>query len=234
MRRWQTNTPVDGRRDRGPKGETGADSSKPATASNARMRPYRAGDVILFRGEGPLSMAIALGTCLPSQWVAGCAPSHVGVVADYRDRPMLFESTTLCNLDCEILKRPVKGVQCHDIGKRLAFYRGRAWVMRVSDDWAPLTRFQSERLTRFCVENVGAEYDFDGLPRNIFEHLFTFLRPPKRHTVCSRFVSRAEVHASLVAKSVVPDGISPGYIARQWPRTEIFMPPEEVPTGSAL
>jgi hypothetical protein len=195
-------------------------------------RDFRAGDLLLFRGENWKSFAIALGTSLPSQWIAGCAPSHLGIISDYEGRPILFESTTLCTLPCEILKRPVQGVQAHDPRRRIEAYGGRVWHMRLADDERldePLADWQSKRLTDFCLRHLGESYDFAGLTRTwLWSHLVTFLRPPRHMTVCSRFVARAAREARIVGQNIIPDKVSPAYIAREWPREEIYEPPESI------
>lgn len=184
------------------------------------------GDLLLFRGETWKSLAIALGTNLPSQWIEKCAPSHVGICAVYGATPMLFESTTLCSLPCEILGRPVKGVQAHDPRRRIESYRGRVWRMRLAEDQR-LADWQGKRLSDFCLRHLGESYDFAGLGRTwLWSHLFTFLRPPKRMTVCSRFVARAAREARIVGQNIIPDKISPAFIAREWPREEIYEAPE--------
>lgn len=188
---------------------------------------FKAGDVLLFRGKNVASWAIALGTNLPSQWVRDCAPSHVGICAEYKGNILLFESTTLANLDCDILKKPVRGVQSHEPVKRIRHYEGRVWRMPVNAEWQ-LSASQGERLSTFVMAHLGEGYDFDGLARTVFDHLVTFLRPPRSKTICSRFVARAAMHSGLVARNIIPDKISPAYIARNWPRSEVFDPPMRI------
>lgn len=189
---------------------------------------FTPGTILLFRGENWKSLAIAAGTNLPSQWIEGCAPSHCGIIAEYGGGPLLFESTTLTTLPCDILHRIVKGVQAHEPQKRIDAYTGHVWRMSLAEDQR-LADWQSKRLTGFVTRHLGESYDFAGLGRTwLWSHLFTFLRPPRHMTVCSRFVARAAREARIVGQNIVPDKVSPAYIAREWPREEIYEPPEVV------
>ena len=189
---------------------------------------YRPGDVLLFRGSGIKSLAIAAFTNLPSQWLTDCAPSHVGVVADFRDRAMLFESTTLCDLPCEILKRKIKGVQAHNPEKRAAAYKGRVWRMRLPAEHT-LSRWQSEKLTDACQSHLGDAYGFADLLHagSILGRIRTWLPTPK-HEDCARFVALVLRDACVIGRNVIPARMSPAYIARTWPWMELYEAPVRI------
>lgn len=193
---------------------------------------FSPGDVLLFRGDNNVSRLIALGTCLPSQWIQDCAPSHVGICAEFKGRVMLFESTTLCMLPCEIKGEPVKGVQAHDPMTRINAYGGRVWKMRRNPE-NPLTAEQGKMLTDACVERLGETYDYLGLFQTgtIARHL-RFWHPPLHHFICSRYVGFVCRRAELIGQDTVLRKLSPAYIARQWVYEELWLPPVAISTPS--
>src|SRR5690349_4818617 len=62
---------------------------------------WRSGDIVCFYGRGLSSRIIEAYTR---------GPSHVGIIVMIHDKPMLYESTTLCDLACEECHRKVQGV----------------------------------------------------------------------------------------------------------------------------
>lgn len=116
----------------------------------------KAGDIIGFSGDGPVSDGINLATWGIPRWHL----SHVGIVAKLDGRLVLFESTSLSPADsiCVLQGKRVVGVQAHeldDIYKR----PGRVWHYPLS---RPLTPSESRRLTFFLVGQVGRGYDMRG------------------------------------------------------------------------
>ena len=94
---------------------------------------FEPGDLLLFAGRGLESRWIAAVTCSPAQLLAGQWFSHVGICArDPHGRVLLWESTTLCDLPCEITGRKIHGVQAHLPCDRLAHYDGAAWRLRLA------------------------------------------------------------------------------------------------------
>ena len=84
----------------------------------------KAGDVIGFSGNSWISALINLGTYgLPFSGI-----SHVGIMAHAADgRLLLFESTTLENMPCELSGECFNGTQAHDLTKILQAYAGKVW-----------------------------------------------------------------------------------------------------------
>lgn len=121
---------------------------------SAARTTWLPGDVIAFAGRGPLSRAIAWKTCSWWQLLRGRWISHVGIVAPYFGRPLLFESTTLTDLPCEFAGWPLEGVQAHAPRDRLERYEGRAWRYRLRK---PLPIRSS--LTKRLVKRLGIPYD---------------------------------------------------------------------------
>lgn len=83
------------------------------------VRPdLQTGDLVFFSGRGPVSNVIKLATS--SRW------SHVGMVicAPVLDMIVLWESTTLCNVNDVLTGLPTRGVQVTALSKRLKSYDG--------------------------------------------------------------------------------------------------------------
>jgi len=186
----------------------------------------RPGDILLFRGAGWKSFGIAAATCLPSQWIGGCAPSHAAIVAEYDGQACIFESTSLCDLPCLIQGRPVKGVQCHPAGERVEKYAGKAWQMRPAE---PPSGWQRQKLADWCRDQIGSTYDFDSLlvTGTILRRL-TFIRPRPHATICSRYVMQALRAASIVNGEWAPSEWTPAKIARRLPHDELYSWPVRV------
>jgi hypothetical protein len=87
----------------------------------------KAGDVIGFSGNSWISALINVGTYGIPFW----GISHVGVMAHAADgRLLLFESTTLENMPCELSGECFNGTQAHDLTKILKAYEGKVYTIR--------------------------------------------------------------------------------------------------------
>jgi hypothetical protein len=112
---------------------------------------FRAGDLLFFYGTTWQSRVIEFATR---------GPSHVAIVIEHEKRPLLAESTTLCELPCEILERKVRGVQCHDPIDRVAGYEGTVDRLPLL---AALYPHQSLHLATIALkEFLGKPYDLAG------------------------------------------------------------------------
>ena len=82
------------------------------------------GDVVLFTGRGLTSRLIRLGT---GEY------SHVGMVvrAVQEDLVLLFESTTLSDVDDIVTGEPVRGCMLVPLSYRVGRYRGRIAIRRL-------------------------------------------------------------------------------------------------------
>lgn len=78
--------------------------------------------------------------------------------AEWQTRPLLYESTTLTDLPCAVLRRTVRGVQAHDVADRLDHYDGRVWRLRLSLDYQ-LGEAQRDRLALWLLPRLGRPYD---------------------------------------------------------------------------
>lgn len=176
--------------------------------ANAQM-PWCVGDLVLFSGESFFSRIVRARTCSPY--------SHVGIIAKvglgdlvlspkrskrlpggltdtWRKRKLLFESTTLNDLPCEILQHPIEGTQAHDPAVVAATYKGRIWRQSLREEWQ-LTFPQSSRLTESLLNNLGVEYDMPGAMLSgtlILKWLGCGWRASDRSTlVCVEYVAQA-------------------------------------------
>lgn len=117
------------------------------------------GDIIGFSGNDWLSAIINLGSYGIPWW----SISHVGIMGEFDDRLLLFESTSLEVSPCEITGQPIHGSQAHDLDARLESYRGKVWHYPL---YRPLFDHERERLNEFLVSTIGLPYDFIGAFRS--------------------------------------------------------------------
>lgn len=124
-----------------------------------RETSYNVGDIIGFSGHDWLSAGINLAT----YGIPGFSLSHVGIVGEYQNEKVLFESTTLSELPCLMQGRVVSGAQVHRIEERLAGYAGRAWHYPL---YRTLYTHERRRLNAFLYAHVGTPYDTIGAFRS--------------------------------------------------------------------
>ena len=148
------------------------------------------GDIIGFSGEGLIGDLINIGTWGIPRWNI----CHVGIVGEALDgRQLLFESTTLDDLPCEITGVKFDGTQAHDLDTVVKRYRGRVWRYPL---YRTLYEFERRRLTDFLMGTIHVPYskmealhaaDFMGL--SLFESMLgeTHLH----HLFCSGWVARS-------------------------------------------
>lgn len=154
------------------------------------------GDLIAFSGDSLISDVINIGTYGLPRWGA----SHVGIVAKYGDRQLLFESTTLEGLPCEITGKSINGTQAHDLTQVLAAYKGKVWHYPMC---RPLFDFESTRLSAYLLSMIGVPYDglgafrSGGIGLSWFESM---LRPEDLHHIfCSELCAAALREVGLFA-----------------------------------
>jgi len=158
----------------------------------------KAGDIIGFSGEGWLSTGITLATYGIPYW----SLSHVGIMGrSAKDgRLLLFESTTLAELPCEITGKPIAGSQAHSLDTRLASYRGKAWHYPL---YRPLFDHEDKRLTQFLEATVGLPYDKIGAFRAGgfgYSWLESQLRECDLHALfCSEWCAAAHAEIGIFA-----------------------------------
>jgi hypothetical protein len=126
----------------------------------ARQMKVKTGDIVAFSGFGRKSVIVNLVTYGLPYWSA----SHVGIIGEYKGTQLLFESTTLSNIPCQIQDRSFKGVQAVSLGDRVKSYNGRCFHYSI---YRPLFGFEEERLNEFLISKVGTPYDMVGGMRSV-------------------------------------------------------------------
>lgn len=170
-------------------------------------------DLLVFAGQGPESRGIALMTCEPWQLLKGQWFSHIGICAKGpAGNVLLFESTTLCDLPCEITRRKTKGVQAHKPADRLAAYQGKAWRVRLTE---PLTPGESGILSTFVVSKIGEPYDWGAVMCVTWRlRLATWFVPRSDTYFCSDLVMAGLKEVRRVDQDLNPRSYSPGRTVR--------------------
>lgn len=187
---------------------------------------WEAGDLVLFWGRGWTSRIIELGTR---------GPSHVGIIAPSGEKLLLFESTTLCNLPCEIARRRHSGVQAHDPDARIESYEGRIARLRLADDWK-LDEEERELLGRLVLRKIGFGYDAPGAILSGTK-LFRFSRLMPYPDVGSLFCSEMCAHVLMRLQRLELDNSSkfnPGYLVRRLRAAGTYGAPEWITTAASI
>jgi hypothetical protein len=118
------------------------------------------GDIIGFSGDSWISDFINLATYGIPRW----GISHMGIMGEAADgRLLLFESTTLDGLPCEITREHFNGTQAHTLDAVVRAYQGKVWHYRL---YRSLYENERQRLTRFLMGTVHTPYDDMGAFRS--------------------------------------------------------------------
>lgn len=116
------------------------------------MKP---GDIIAFSGANFISDFLNVVT----YGIPRISISHVAIVADYGvaevRSTLIFESTTINSVPCEIRGIPTRGAQAQYLNTRLLGYEGKIWHYPLVE---PLTEEESARLTAYLVPMLGTPY----------------------------------------------------------------------------
>jgi hypothetical protein len=186
-----------------------------------REPPYNIGDVIGFLGRGFGSRFINLGTYGIPNW----GISHVAVVGDCDDIPVLFESTTSSEYPCYIKREFVRGVQAHTIGETIESYDGFIWHYPL---YRELYNHEKTRLRAYLVGKLGTPYDLIGAVRSGgagFSWLESRFREEDLSSVfCSEFLASAFAHTGLYSIANASRW-NPNKITRQLRRRGILRRP---------
>lgn len=111
------------------------------------------GDLLIFYGRDFTSRII--------EW-ATRGPSHVGIVCPHGDYgPVLFESTTLCEMPCLLAGTCVQGVQAHETANRIANYPGAVARLRLAQAWR-LSEAEIGLLHDWLMHVAREPYDLRG------------------------------------------------------------------------
>lgn len=116
------------------------------------MKP---GDIIAFSGANFISDFLNVVT----YGIPRISISHVAIVADYGvaevRTQLIFESTTINSVPCEIRGIPTRGAQAQYLNTRLLGYEGKIWHYPLVE---PLTEEESAQLTAYLVPMLGTPY----------------------------------------------------------------------------
>lgn len=148
----------------------------------------RPGDIIGFSGANGTSDFINIVTYGIPRW----SISHVGIVAEYHGRLLIFESTTEAPDKCAIQNAYVTGSQAQDPDLRIPHYKGRVWHYGLVQ---PLRSWESKALVRFLVGGLGRRYDATGAYKagaKVWSYIQAKLHPENQEALfCSEWVAAA-------------------------------------------
>lgn len=191
---------------------------------NCCFSSVRPGDIIGFSGDSWLSAGINLATYGIPFW----GLSHVGIVGGFRDRNVIFESTTLSDLPCVVQGEKVSGTQAHETYECISHYRGKVWHYPL---WRPLSFGESLRLTTFLLKYLGTNYDAIGAFRaggRIWSWLESKLRKQDLTALfCSEFCAAAHQHVRIFKANNVSRW-NPNFFVRTERRRGILMKPKRI------
>jgi hypothetical protein len=184
----------------------------------------KAGDLVGFSGDTIVSDVVNLATLGIPRW----SISHVGIMAEYQGQLLLFESTTLEGLPCEITKVQWSGTQAHKLDDVLRAYRGKVYEYPLA---RPLYPFESERLTGFLNHTLHLPYDQVGAMRSAgvgLSWIESLLRPEDMRTIyCSEWVAKALNEIGLHTTDDASRW-SPNKLIRRLRRREILLKPHRL------
>jgi hypothetical protein len=154
------------------------------------------GDLIGFTGEGFTGDIINIGSWGTPRWDI----CHVGIMGEAQDgRQLLFESTTLDDLPCEIAGVKFNGTQAHLLDTVRERYRGKVWHYPL---YRSLYDFERKRLSEFLTGTIGVPYSkmdafrsADFLGMSFFESLLG--ETTLHHIFCSEWVAAAHAYIGL-------------------------------------
>ncbi len=185
------------------------------------------GDILIFAGASFISRMIAMRTCSWWQLATGEWDSHIGICASYHGKMLLFESTTLSDIPCEISGRMHRGSKAVDPAGRIEFYDGKVWVMKPTLAILPRTaRRRREALIESLVSMVGRPYE------DLHKLIAVGTRFAKRHRYfgedasklfCSEMVGIALEDAGMIAQGNAAM-FSPSSLARRLVREGTYLP----------
>jgi len=159
------------------------------------MSKIKTGDIIAFSGFGHKSVLVNLVTFGWPFWWA----SHIGIIGEYNDEQLLFESTTLSNIPCAIQNKSCKGVQAVRLADRVSSYNGRVYHYPL---YRPLFGFEAHRLDEFLLSKIGVPYDLHGGMRSATHGLSwlesRFSGEDLNYIFCSELVAAAHARIGLL------------------------------------
>lgn len=163
---------------------------------NKIRNELKTGDIVLFSGKGRISTGI--------KWFTSSEWSHVGMVLRLLqfDMVLLWESTTLNNIDDVETGIAKKGVQVVSLSKRLQNYDGKAAIRQLSKKLSPkkiksLIEFKQE------VKNRPYEKQNIELLKSAFDGPFGRNREDLSSLFCSELVAESYQQMGLLPNTKI-------------------------------
>ena len=185
----------------------------------------KAGDIIGFSGDSWISTLVNIATYGMPFW----GLSHVGIMGHADDgRLMLFESTQLDDLPCEITGEVFLGTQAHQLEHVVSVYKGKVWHYPL---YRPLYASEDERLTEFLMATIHTPYDKLGALRSAgvgLSWIESLLHHDNLNSIfCSELVAAAHAYIGLWATDNVCRW-NPNRLARRLRRAGVLRRPRRV------
>ena len=155
--------------------------------------------------------------------------SHVGIIAKYDGRAMLFESTTMCDQPCEVTHQLIRGGQGHNPVFRIDGYKGRVYIARVRQ----ICRLRAEGqniLSSIALLYVGQSYNTLGAMISGTKVIKWWVAPMQKglHAFCSQMVAVCLKRIDMFPKSIHSAAMHPAGLARMLVRTKIHLPLQRI------
>lgn len=124
--------------------------------------------VLSTSGQSPESGVIKVVTCSKYTHIATVAWVSQGDLEKYfpeknwagwKPRNMVFESTTLDSVPCEILGEKIQGLQAHSVDAWVQAYNGRVWCQNLI---RPVTGAESQRMADAALTLLKMRRPYDG------------------------------------------------------------------------
>jgi hypothetical protein len=190
------------------------------------LNSWSPGDIVVFFGSDWTSRAIELATG---------GPSHVALISrDAAGEPLLFESTTLCDLPDRLTGKRRVGVQTHDPDERLAAYAGTAARLRPAPAWR-FNRYETDLLARMLRHLHGADYDLAGAllsGTRLFKWTSLMPYPDLGSLFCSELCAAVLMRLGRLPLSN-PSTYHPAGLVRRLRRCGVYQRPEPLVTGNS-
>lgn len=186
--------------------------------SSKQLIDLKPGDLIGFSGYNLESYLINLATYgLPAYGL-----SHLGIVSEWRNELLIFESTTGSATPCVIQQAYVQGTQAQRLASHVLHYRGAIWHYPLVK---PLRWSEGKRLTQFLLKTIGRPYDTEGARRSGGKLLSYLLRRESLEALfCSEWVAAAHRHIERFDTKVASQW-SPNALIREERRRGILDDP---------
>jgi hypothetical protein len=155
--------------------------------------------------------------------------SHVGLLGEAAaGRLLLFESTTLDGLPCEITGVHFDGTQAHSLDAVVGAYRGKVWLYPL---YRPLYGSERQRLTQFLMGTIHTPYDQLGAMRSAgvgLSWIESLFRPQDLTSIyCSEWVAAAYANVGVMPTDNASRW-NPNRLVRHLRHQEVLLKPQRL------